>query len=234
MGLDKDIARKVNRFHVVDAGQLEGIEEYTEWLHALLDGPCSVMESEGELVLIEIRALVERLGAIKVEIYPNEHPPPHFHVRTPNGTASFAIENCQKLEGQLRRGDEQKVRLLRQHAKPLLVEKWDQMRPTECTVGSYSARGKAYPRSSGAREMLATLARRCVADKVDQAADRHLWSLDKGGQGVQLVASRRRASQGRLSRVLSRACSIARRRAFTRSSRLLVGALTTATAAPTR
>jgi len=106
MKLTKELARKHGLFHLIEPEELDGLDEYTEWLEAILHGPCSIWEEDdGELVLIEIRQLVDRINGLKIEIYSNEHPPPHFHVKSPNVNASFSIESCEKLEGSINSQD---------------------------------------------------------------------------------------------------------------------------------
>ena len=73
---------------MVNPSELEGLKEYAEWLEAILHRPCSVWEEDGKEFLIEIRELVARVNGLKIEIHPNEHPPPHFHVKTPKVNAS--------------------------------------------------------------------------------------------------------------------------------------------------
>lgn len=120
-----------------DPAELGGFEEWAEWLEAILHNPCSVWDRDGELVLLEIRQLVARVNGIRIEIYANEHAPPHFHVRSPNVDASFAIVDCRKLAGDVSPGDLRKIRYWHKHAKPLLIERWNSTRPTDCVVGKY-------------------------------------------------------------------------------------------------
>ena len=124
-------------FHMVNPNELEGIEEYAEWLESILHNPCSVWEENGEEFLIEIRQLVARVNGLQIHIYPNEHPPPHFHVKSPDVNASFSIEDCKKLEGQIGAQELRKVRFWHKSAKPLLISAWNETRPTNCTVGEY-------------------------------------------------------------------------------------------------
>lgn len=133
----KEQHRKFGRFHLVDPDELEGMDEFAEWLEALLHNPCSVWEEDGDEFLIEIRRLVARVNGLKIQIYANEHPPPHFHVKSPNVDASFSIESCEKLEGKIESQDYRKIRFWHKKAKPLLIKAWDETRPTECTVGPY-------------------------------------------------------------------------------------------------
>ena len=113
------------------------MEDFAAWLEAILHNPCSVWEEDGEAFLIEIKQLVARVDGLKIEIYPNEHPPPHFHVKSPNVDASFAIDDCRYLEGKVDNRDKKKIEYWFKHAKPLLIESWNSTRPSNCTVGRY-------------------------------------------------------------------------------------------------
>ena len=138
MSIPKDIAKKIGHFHSVSPDELEDFHEHVEWLEALLHEPCSIWEEDdGELVLIEIRQLVESVNGLKIEIYSNEHPPPHFHVKSPNINASFCIENCDKINGKISRGDYLKIKYWHQYSKGRLIEVWDSTRPVNCVVGEY-------------------------------------------------------------------------------------------------
>ncbi|MCP3674541.1 MAG: DUF4160 domain-containing protein [Gammaproteobacteria bacterium] len=124
-------------FHMVNPDELEGITDYATWLEAILHNPCNVWEENGELFLIEIRQLVARVNGLKIEIYSNEHPPPHFHVKSPNVNASFTIDNCELLEGKAGNRDLKKIKYWHSYSKDLLIEQWDTTRPTNCQVGAY-------------------------------------------------------------------------------------------------
>lgn len=139
MSIPKNIARKVGRFYGVSPSELECVPEYAEWLEAILHEPCSVWRNEdGELILLEIRQLVNRVNGLKIEIYPNEHAPPHFHVKSPNVNASFTIDSCKLLNGTISSKDKDKIEYWHLHSKPLLIEVWNDTRPTNCTVGEYN------------------------------------------------------------------------------------------------
>lgn len=136
--MSKENLRKSPWFHTANPSDLDGIEDWAAWLEAILHNPCSLWEEDGEEFLIETRQLVERLDGLKIEIYPNEHPPPHFHVVSPDIDASFAIEDCQLLNGKIDAQKHRKVKFWHKHAKPILIACWDSTRPTECVVGRYA------------------------------------------------------------------------------------------------
>ena len=132
--ITKDQLRETSYFHLIDPAKLDSLDDFAAWLEAILHNPCTVWERDGEMVLIEIRQVVARVKGLKIEIYSNEHPPPHFHVKSPNIDVSFDIENCDLLKGSIDSGDKKKIKFWHMHAKPLLIEAWDSTRPTNCTV----------------------------------------------------------------------------------------------------
>jgi len=131
--------KKTPWFHNVEPERLVSFEDFAVWLEAILHNPCSVWEEDGEEYLLEIKQLVARLNGLKIEIFSNEHPPPHFHVRSPKVNASFSIEDCSVLNGKIATGDLKKIQYWHKHAKPLLIRAWDSTRPTNCTVGRYES-----------------------------------------------------------------------------------------------
>lgn len=86
--------------------------------------------------VVDARQLVEKMGAIKIEIYPNEHTPPHFHIKSNGMNASFAIDDCRLLKNS---GFSTKVIKSIQdwfeHSKPRLIEIWNQTRSDDSLVG---------------------------------------------------------------------------------------------------
>lgn len=137
MSAPKHIVRGTALFYKVDPKSLEGFDEWAEWLDSLLHGPCEVMECQGDLILTEQRQLVTRLTGLKIEIYPNEHAPPHFHVNGPGARVSFAIKDCSVIDGVPSGKLHRTIRYWHREAKPKLIEVWDSTRPTSCPVGPY-------------------------------------------------------------------------------------------------
>ncbi len=135
--MTKEELRRTPYFHQVEPEKLEGLKDYTAWLEAILHNPCSVFERNGESFLIENKQLIEKVNGLKIEIYSNEHPPPHFHVKSANVNASFDIENCDILEGNINSKDLKKIKYWHNHAKQILIKTWNSTRPGGCTVGEY-------------------------------------------------------------------------------------------------
>jgi Domain of unknown function (DUF4160) len=84
------------------------------------------------------KVLVAKLGGVKVEIFSNEHPPPHFRVKFQGSTANYTIKDCTRIKGS---GEvvrfEKNILLWWQSNKQQLIDIWDKMRPTNCPVGAY-------------------------------------------------------------------------------------------------
>jgi hypothetical protein len=133
----KDQLKGTKWFFEVDPGELESFEEWTEYLDSMLNGPCTVWDENGELILLEIKARVEKVYGVRIEIYPKEHAPPHFHVRSATVNASLRIDDCSLLDGHIACDDYNKIRYWHQFSKPVLIERWNSLRPTKCVVGPY-------------------------------------------------------------------------------------------------
>lgn len=83
-----------------------------------------------------IYSLVARVSGLSIVIWADEHPPPHFHVRYQGQDASFSIVDCERLPGVS--GLERYERCIRDwwHSnKHELIERWNDLRPTDCPVG---------------------------------------------------------------------------------------------------
>jgi hypothetical protein len=80
--------------------------------------------------------LVDRFRGLRVEVFSNEHPPPHFRVKCGGETANYRISDGFQLNG----GLEKFHGVIKNwHAgnKPKLIEAWNSRRPTDCPVGAY-------------------------------------------------------------------------------------------------
>jgi len=139
----KDKLKGKISFWRVDPTELETLDEWTEFLDAIIHGPNLVLERNGNLILVENpvveKARIAEIGrGMKIEIYSKEHSPPHFHVLSSEIDASFRIDDCTHLAGKIRSSaDYKKIKYWHRHAKPILIEKWNSMRSTDCLVGLY-------------------------------------------------------------------------------------------------
>lgn len=78
------------------------------------------------------------LGGLKVEIFANEHPPPHFRVKMQSSTANYRIADCKRMDGS---GEvlryEKTIRKWWERHKIALIDTWNDRRPSDCPVGRY-------------------------------------------------------------------------------------------------
>ncbi|MEL6725706.1 MAG: DUF4160 domain-containing protein [Pseudomonadota bacterium] len=93
---------------------------------------------DGEAMRMLTEETVARIEGLKVEIFANEHPPPHFRVKYQGSTANFTIEDCTRMNGsgQILRF-EKNVKHWWSTNKTKLIETWNRLRPSDCPVGKY-------------------------------------------------------------------------------------------------
>jgi hypothetical protein len=86
--------------------------------------------------VIETKEQVARIGGVIIKVYSKEHAPPHFHVKYSGKQASFKIENCDILEGNLNNNEEKIVKYwFKIGGKFNLIDAWNRTRPDDCSVG---------------------------------------------------------------------------------------------------
>jgi uncharacterized protein YecE (DUF72 family) len=90
-----------------------------------------------ELVFIE-KAAAGVLGALKMHIYADEHPPPHFHVKYNGKENSFRIDDASPLypDGDLKKWFKN-IKKWHNQNKEELISTWNRMRPEGCSVGPF-------------------------------------------------------------------------------------------------
>jgi hypothetical protein len=103
-------------------------EELAQPLEELLSGRYSVWY-DGRLY--EIKALVERIKDLRIEVRPREHIRPHFHAIGQNFSASFDLDTCDLLEGRIDPIHHRLVRIWHKDAKGLLRKRWNETRTLE-------------------------------------------------------------------------------------------------------
>lgn len=120
-------------FHHAKFDILENMEDFERHLFGFLMSGAYFNE-DGEI--IEARHLVDRIGKLKIEIYSNEHAPPHFHISNESKKASLRIDNCEELENSGFSNREIKnIHEWFKRSKIKLIEVWNKTRPTDCVVG---------------------------------------------------------------------------------------------------
>jgi len=92
---------------------------------------------KGEYVELK-KVQVDRLKGLKIEVFANEHPPPHFRVKFQGSTANYRIKDCKRINGS---GEvvrfENNVFKWWKSNKQKLIDIWNERRPSDCPVGVY-------------------------------------------------------------------------------------------------
>jgi len=129
--------------------QADDLDALAKMLWILLNDGFSAWDDG---TLLRTKQLVEQVNGLRIEVYPNEHPPPHFHVITGGNNASFTIENCSVLAGNLDRKDIKLVKWWHSRAQQKLIAAWDETRATGCSVGEYCGATTPQARKSKAEK----------------------------------------------------------------------------------
>lgn len=79
-------------------------------------------------------ALVAEVDGLQVEIFSNEHPPPHFRVRYQGRSANFDICTGEPLTNGLEKW-RRNIRKWHAENRQTLIDSWNRRRPTDCPVG---------------------------------------------------------------------------------------------------
>ena len=124
LNLEKQVDRRL--------AQSQTLDDVALVLYQLLTGGYSV-SLHGSLYYT--RALVAAGEGLRVEVRITEHAPPHFHVTADKVDASFAIDDCALLHGELPPGALQMIARWHRGARPLLVRRWNATRPADSAEG---------------------------------------------------------------------------------------------------
>lgn len=124
--------KKFGKFYYAKFENLNTIDEFEHHLYSFIQSGAYYYGDD----IVEARQFVDKIKNMKIEIYSNEHPPPHFHVTTGDKKASFDIDDCNLL---VNTGfDSREIRNIRDwflRSKDKLIEIWNATRPTDCVVG---------------------------------------------------------------------------------------------------
>lgn len=110
------------------------LERSAAVLAGLISGDCEI-ESDGTVRLFGERQLVDRVDGLTVTVLPREHPPPHFHVVGKGLNATFSILDRDHLTGQLTIKQRRAISFWYLRSRGLLIQRWNETRPTDCPVG---------------------------------------------------------------------------------------------------
>lgn len=86
--------------------------------------------------LYSIRALVDNVAGLRIEIFSNEHAPPHFHIRANGINAVFSISDCSLIQGEIGDREYKMIKWWYRRSRKKLIEFWNNTRPSDCKVGS--------------------------------------------------------------------------------------------------
>lgn len=79
--------------------------------------------------VFEIKKEVSRLKDMRFIIYSNDHNPPHFHIKSRDGSinAKFTIDECEYISGEIKNKDIKRVKLFFKniHEDSKLKEEWN-------------------------------------------------------------------------------------------------------------
>ncbi len=118
-----------------------------EWIADLSEDLC--VELKHDLFLADVAyqrsglppdALIltlDRIGPLRVQVFSNEHPPPHFRVICSAGRNDFRISNCAPLHGNELHHFFREICQWHKTHKQDLIAAWNNTRPSDCPVGLY-------------------------------------------------------------------------------------------------
>jgi len=102
------------------------ISQLTNFLSYLLSN-CRIVNGE----VIETRVLVKVVNGCRIEIYPRDHNPPHFHVSYNGKSACYDIKDCSLIKGSLGTRGNKIVKYFYEIRNDDLLEIWENTRAGE-------------------------------------------------------------------------------------------------------
>lgn len=98
---------------------------------SFLQGP--IIDEAGNRVLTE--HTVDRFAGMKIEVFSNEHPPPHFRVTVAGENNCFRIDDGLPLYDTGLSDYYRNIRKWHKKNKSKLIQAWNDTRPDDCPVG---------------------------------------------------------------------------------------------------
>ena len=81
--------------------------------------------------------IVKTNNAFKVEIFSDEHPPPHFRVLYAGESNCFRIDDCSPMYEKGLKRYWKNIREWHNSNKQTLIDTWNRTRPSGCDVGAF-------------------------------------------------------------------------------------------------
>jgi hypothetical protein len=128
--------KNMNQYERIEKSILdsENLDELAKCLCILLNGNFAVWTNGA---LYNIKQLVAMHNGLRIEIYPDEHPPPHFHVKGGDINASFSMADCELIAGRIDGRSRALVEWWHKRGKNRLIAVWNDTRPSGCSVGFF-------------------------------------------------------------------------------------------------
>ena len=78
--------------------------------------------------VLEIKEFLGNIRNLKIEMYPNDHNPPHFHVKTKCETinAKFKLEDCSLISGRINKKDYKRIQAFYEKMHDELWKYWNE------------------------------------------------------------------------------------------------------------
>lgn len=94
-----------------------------------------IINDDGLRFIIE--DVFDRVGGLKIDVFSNEHPPPHFRVCFQGECNNFTINDCTPLNGSSLSKYFRNIKKWHKNKKEMLIKFWNDKRPSDCPVGNY-------------------------------------------------------------------------------------------------
>lgn len=118
-----------------------------EWITDLPKDLCVKLEKDLFLADVDYQSsglppdgfiiTLNRIGPLKIQVFSNEHPPPHFRVICSAGQSDFSIADCTPIHGNELNPFFGRIREWHKTHKQDLIRVWNDRRPSDCPVGLY-------------------------------------------------------------------------------------------------
>ena len=113
------------------------VDDEATWRSLLWALASDIPRPQGQVEVTTL--LVAQIKGLKVEVFSNEHPPPHFRVSANGETANYSLEDGSQLNGALQR-HRRTIRKWYGENRHVLIDAWNERRPSDCPVGKVRER----------------------------------------------------------------------------------------------